>query len=279
MVWQWKTGKRLRYLTIPEWEKLGVKIGFSSREHGVSDSPFESLNLGLHVGDDRDKVLENRLKWFSEWNTSPKEVVVGQQVHGTQVYWVNPEDAGRGSTCLDSAIPLVDALVTDTNVALMAFFADCVPVYFFNPVIKTIGIAHAGWKGTIGKIVQAVLDRMAQAGGKPEDCLAAIGPGIGPCCYEIDDSVAGKVRAVFGESTLIKPTKPGKYMLDLWGLNKVQLIKAGILEENISICSLCTSCNSDAFFSYRRDEGQTGRMSSWIRLNLWEAHDVKDPNS
>ena len=265
MPWLWRQGKMLTYLTIPEWEAQGIQIGFSTRWGGISQSPYSSLNLGLHVGDNPDDVRNNRVVWFEEWNADFSDVVIGEQVHGVNAYLVKDEDAGRGSLGLQSVIPDVDALVTTTSLGLMAFFADCVPVFFYNPKLQAVAIAHAGWKGTQGKVILNVLDKMRSLGGKPEDCWVAIGPSIGPCCYEVDDRVISRFEEDFSETPFLKSVKPGHAMLNLWEANQSLLKEIGVPSENIWTAQVCTACHTDSFFSHRKEGPSTGRMAGWIR--------------
>lgn len=266
MHWEWREGKDLTYLTIPKWEEAGVQIAFSSRLGGVSKAPFHSLNLGLHVGDDPQSVLENRRLWLEELQAGWSDVIVGQQVHGNQVAWVGEQAAGCGVRDLKTAVPGLDGLATKSNIALMAFFADCVPVFFYHPVIKAVGLAHAGWRGTTGKVSLGMLERFAEAGGRPEECWVALGPSIGPCCYEVDEKVAGIFRTSFVNTGFLQPSVKGHYHLDLWEANCLVLEEAGVKKENIACSALCTACKDKLFFSHRRDGALTGRMAGWIKL-------------
>lgn len=265
MSWVWRQGKQMTYLTIPEWEAEGIQLGFSTRWGGVSKPPYSSLNLGLHVGDAPEDVWENREIWFKEWDTRGSEVTIGEQVHGTRIHVVNASDAGRGSQSLDTVIPNVDALVTTSTLGLMAFFADCVPVFLYHPQLKIIGIAHAGWKGTAGKIVLNTLEQFRKLGGDPADCWVALGPSIGPCCYEVDKRVIKGFEEGFHQTPFLKPGKPGHAMLDLWEANQVVLREAGVSQEKIWVAGVCTACHTDSFFSHRIEGPKTGRMAGWIR--------------
>ncbi|MDD4346190.1 MAG: peptidoglycan editing factor PgeF [Desulfitobacteriaceae bacterium] len=266
MGWEWRQGSSLKYFTIPEWEAYGIQMGFSSRQGGVSDIPYKSLNLGLHVQDKPENVLEDRKLLLSELGAAWSDFALGEQVHGTNVAWVGEENGGRGLCNLDTVVQNIDGLLTQSLTGLMAMFADCVPVYFYHPVIKAVGIAHAGWKGTLGKICIRVLQELFQAGGKIEDCLIALGPSIGPCCYRIDQALAERFKSEFMQNCFLTPLGPGQFSLDLRKANRSLLIKAGVKPDNIWTTLACTACNSEDFFSYRRDGGITGRMAGWIRL-------------
>jgi polyphenol oxidase len=265
MSWIWRQGKQLTYLTIPEWEAEGIQLGFSTRWGGVSKPPYSSLNLGFHVGDSPEDVHLNREIWFKEWNVTGSNVTIGEQVHGTLIHEVTELDAGRGSHDLQTVIPAVDALVTTSMLGLMAFFADCVPVFFYHPTIKAVGIAHAGWKGTVGKIVLNTLEQFRKMGGNPVDCWVALGPSIGPCCYEVDERVIQGFKEGFLETPFLKPGKTGHAQLNLWEANRVVILEAGVRPENIRVAEVCTACHTDSFFSHRIEGPKTGRMAGWIR--------------
>lgn len=264
MGWAWNHGT-LPHLYLPEWTVWDVETGFSSRNGGVSTGAYASLNLGLHVGDSREDVLKNRELWLEYFGTDWTQVVIGEQVHSNRVLWVENSDGGRGAASLETALPQVDGLLTQSGLGLMAFFADCVPIFFYHPRIKAVGIAHAGWKGTVGKIALRMLEALAEHGGHPEEARVALGPSIGVCCYEVDEPLAERFRSGFSETHFLTPTRPGHYRLDLWQANQIILKEAGVPESQISVAGLCTSCHEDSFFSHRRDGVPTGRMAGWIR--------------
>jgi YfiH family protein len=265
MSWEWSENSNLRFLTLPKWQAEGIEVGFSTRVGGVSQAPYDSLNLGLHVGDDPNAVLDNRKRWLEEWGVSGLKAVVGEQVHGTKVIWVNELDGGQGIHELKSAIPKVDGFVTRSSLGLMAFFADCVPLFFYYPDLKAVAIAHAGWRGTVHKIGLRVLECFESAGGCTKEAWAAIGPSIGPCCYSVDENVAAQFRSSYPGLSLLEDQKDGHYLLDLWKANKTLFIEKGIRPENIEVASICTAHHPECFFSHRRDGVRTGRMVGWIR--------------
>lgn len=266
MSWRWCQSGSIPFLTVPKWQAEGIDISFSTRVGGVSQIPYDTLNLGLHVGDDSKAVLENRQRWLDQWGVSCSESVVGEQVHGANVLWVNKENGGQGVRELGTAIPAVDGFVTQSDLGLMEFFADCVPLFFYHPELKAVGIAHAGWKGTAQKIGQKMLECFEEKGGRPETTWAAIGPSIGPCCYLVDEPVAEQFRVRFTETPFLHSQGDGQYLLDLWEANRVLLMEKGVRSENIEVASICTADNPDWFFSHRRDGVRTGRMAGWIRM-------------
>lgn len=266
MSWTWHQQGDLTYLTIPKWQSEGIDLGFSSRVGGVSQVPYDTFNLGLHVGDNAVAVLKNREHWINHWKVPWKGVVVGEQVHGINVLWVNKEDGGRGSRELETAIPATDGLLTQSTHGLMALFADCVPLFFYYPDLKAVGIAHAGWKGTARRIGQKVIERFETAGGCTETAWVAIGPSIGPCCYRVDERVAEQFRLNYDKTPFLKQQEKGYYLLDLWEANRITFLDKGVRLENIDVAATCTVDNPEWFFSHRRDGVRTGRMAGWIRV-------------
>ncbi len=275
MGWTEQIGKRLSYFVIPEWTKSGVEVGFSTRGNGKGKPPFDSLNLGLHVGDDSKTVRANRSLWLEEWDAGWDDAVIGEQVHGNRVEWIDSNSGGRGSQELGTAVPGVDGLITGDPVALMAFFADCVPLFFYHPDLKVVGLAHAGWRGTVGKIGANVVEQINAAGGKAEDLLAGIGPAIGSCCYQVDRHVADQVIHSLGKGPWLRIDQdvPDHFRLDLAQANQQILLQAGVKAENIWPAHLCTACHPQRFFSYRRDGQASGRMAGWIRIKDKEVKD------
>lgn len=260
----------LAYYTIPAFRKTGLVIhGFSGRSGGVSQGVYESLNLSILTQDKREDVLENRKRFTGALGITLGDLVGAHQVHEDQVRRVTKAEKGRGSRSADNVIPATDALMTDEpGLALTAFFADCVPVFFLDPVHKAIALAHAGWKGTVAKIAAKTALAMQEAfRTKPKDLLAAIGPSIGPCHYEVDEPVINRFKRAFPKEAgqILSPeTKPGRCQLDLWQANYVQLIDSGVPAGNITIAGLCTYCMQEEFFSHRA--GMAGRQAALLML-------------
>lgn len=259
------------------WSEQDFKVtaGLSSRLGGMSEGVFHSLNCGLHVFDDRDRVIANRNLVADELGFPRGAWTCAEQVHDNRVHLVTETDKGKGHLSLESAIPSTDALITDRRgVLLTALFADCVPLYFYDPVQQAIGLAHAGWRGTALQIADATIKKMIDAfGTRPEDLLAAIGPSIGRCCYEVDEMVMSRIRPVLnylptlsGSRMYYEDKSNGKAMLDLQEINRQIMIKAGILPIHIEVSKLCSGCNTHWFFSHRKEIGKTGRMAAWIGL-------------
>ncbi|MDD9270043.1 peptidoglycan editing factor PgeF [Paenibacillus sp. GCM10023248] len=264
--------------TIASWMDQFEKVtaGFTSRHGGVSEAPYSTLNCGLHVHDLPDHVIRNR-ELLAEAVGEPFEAFTyGEQVHGNEIAIVRQADKGRGRTSRESAIQARDGFVTnEKGIVLCAQFADCVPLFFYDPVRHVAGLSHAGWKGSVLNISMATISLMTHTfGSQPSDIRAAIGPSIGVCCYEVDRTVADRVYAVLAEIQasqaeqleVIRSKENGKYMLNLQELNRKLLRQAGILSSHIEVSQLCTSCRTDTFFSHRREGGSTGRMVAWIGL-------------
>lgn len=241
----------------------------STRLGGKSEIPYLSLNLGLHTGDDVSVVRENRRLFCQAVGLDFNKVVTAEQIHGANVVAVGTQHAGKGVTEYATAIKGTDALITnEPNLALMLFFADCVPVLILDPIRKAIGLSHAGWKGTVAKIAQkTVLAMQSEFGTKPEECLVGIAPSIGPCCYEVDSRVANQFKDEFVNWENILQPYQSKWKLNLWLANQVQLLEIGVKSENIIISEVCTACNQELFFSYRSEQGITGRIAAAICLN------------
>ena len=247
------------YGTFPSLEEAGFVNACSCRLHGESDVVEGTLNLALHVGDDVEKVLRNRKAFAKAIGVDANRFTTCQQVHGSKVVQVTKELVGSGAKDFANTIADTDALITNLpDVPLMLFYADCVPVLLADLETGAIGLAHAGWRGTVANIGAKTLATMGEAfGTKPENVLAAIGPSIGACCYEVNDFVRDQAS---GYEEFFAPKGGGKYQLDLWGMNAKQLQEAGVPAEKITIAGICTNDNVELFCSYRAEQGKTGRM-------------------
>lgn len=260
----------LKFYSIPRFEATGlVAHAFTTRAGGVGAGSYKSLNTAFHVGDTMENVRANRARICRALGINPGHLVAGKQVHGDRVAVVGQRDRGRGALSYEDALPDTDALVAGTpGVPLSSYYADCVPIFFLDPVRKVVALAHAGWKGTVLKIGRKTLEKMTGAfGTDPGDCLAGIGPSIGPCCYEVDEKVMHPFRESFPDfQGMAAAASKGKWKLNLWEANRLTLLEAGLREENITTACLCTSCRNELFFSYRAQSGTAGRMASLIML-------------
>jgi YfiH family protein len=263
-----ETGKQM---SLQAWqnENSYILAGFTIRNGGFSSDSFQSLNMGFHVEDDPELVQRNRRAFAEEIGFPIQNWVGTKQVHGTNIVKVSHRDRGRGSLDFETAIENTDGVYTaDEDVFLTSLYADCVPLYFYSQKNNLIGLAHAGWRGTVGKIGPKMIKLWCEEEKVDvRDIQAAIGPAIGDCCYEVDEKVITEVRAALDgheDNTVYSESKAGKYQLNLQRLNEILLIKAGLPSENIIKSQDCTSCKNDIFFSHRKENGKTGRMMSFI---------------
>lgn len=246
-----------------------VVCAFTTRLGGFSQEPYDCLNMAFHVGDQIERVRQNRRRFTAALGIEAGNIVAADQVHGDVIKEVTTADMGRGAMEYDTTIQATDALMTNIpQVPLLTCYADCVPLFFFDPVKKVVALAHAGWKGTVLQIGRQTVERMANIYGcEPVNVRAAIAPSIGPCCYEVDEKVMERVRASFPYwQELTEEKGTGKWKLNLWEANRRQLLDSGLKEENIVVAGVCTNCNSEQLFSYRAAGGKTGRMAAIIML-------------
>ena len=247
-----------------------VKHGFSTRKGGVSTGIFSSMNLNFKRGDDPDAVMENYRRMAAALNMRVEDMVLSDQTHTTNVRVITEEDRGKG-ILKPQDYSDVDGMITNVpGIVLVTSYADCVPLYFVDPVRKAIGLSHSGWKGTVGHIGQKTVWKMHEVyGSEPKDIVAAIGPSICQSCYEVSDDVAEAFRANFTAdeaADILLDKGNGKYQLDLWKANWYVLTDAGILPEHLSVTDLCTACHPDLFWSHRKTNGQRGGLSAFLSL-------------
>lgn len=247
-----------------------VKHGFSTRKGGVSTGIFSSMNLNFKRGDDSDAVLENYRRMAAALNMRVEDMVLSDQAHTTNVRVITEEDRGKG-ILRPQDYSDVDGMITNVpGIVLVTSYADCVPLYFVDPVRKAIGLSHSGWKGTVGHIGQKTVWKMHEVyGSEPKDIVAAIGPSICQSCYEVSDDVAEAFRANFTAdeaADILLDKGNGKYQLDLWKANWYVLTDAGILPEHLSVTDLCTACHPDLLWSHRKTNGQRGGLSAFLSL-------------
>ncbi len=212
-------------------------------------------------GANTEYVLSNRKVFLDSLGVNIEHLVCAKQIHDNSVMVIHDGHRGRGALSHETAIADTDAFVTNvSNVALSIFTADCLSIFFFDPVHKAIGIAHAGWKGTRGEVALKTI-RVMQSEYKSDasDIVVGFGPAIRSCCYEVGDEFAEYFR-----KELVR--KQGRYFLDIVGANKRQLLSIGVKQESIFDCGICTSCKHVDFFSYRKEKENAGRMISIIML-------------
>ena len=256
-------------LNLYEFDNLGrfsnLVHFLTSRSGGVSISPYDSLNLGLHTADNLEHVLENRVRLAEATGIAIDKFLYCSQVHSGDVKIIDSDSVANG---ILGAFPQTDATVTSLpGICLMVMVADCVPVLLFDPVKKVSAVIHAGWRGTVKHITSnTVVVMVDHFGCNPADIIAGIGPSIGPCCYEVGEEVRTVVEQSFGttQGYLVRKTNSSKPHFDLWYANHKQLTDSGVNPGNIETSELCTLDNPDIFYSSRASGGITGRFAAGI---------------
>ncbi len=257
-------------LRFPVLEETGVvEHCFTTRLGGVSEGIYTSMNLSFTRGDKEEAVQENYERIAQCMGASKDAFVCSDQTHTTNVKKATKEDAGCGVT-RPKTYQDVDGLITNVpGLVLSTFFADCVPLYFVDPVHRAIGMSHSGWRGTVGRMGKATILAMGQEyGTKPEDLICAIGPSICKDCYEVSEDVAEAFAAEFKgqEEKILEAKGNGKYQLDLWKANEIVLLEAGVKKGHLAVTNLCTCCNPELLFSHRASHGKRGNLGAFLRL-------------
>lgn len=238
-----------------------IKQAVFTRRGGVSPAPWDSLNVGATVGDDLARVRENRVRSFAAMDRAPHSLFDAWLVHSADAVFADaprPPEVGPQKA---------DIIFTDQPaVTLYMRFADCVPILMYDPRKAVVGLAHAGWLGTVRGAASAAVRAMKEKyGSKPADIRAAVGPSIGPDHYEVGPKVVAQVNAAFGgDSRRLIESRDGKTYFDLWAANRTQLERSGV--EQIEVAGLCTACHLDDWFSHRAEQGKTGRFGALIAL-------------
>lgn len=252
---------KLKFYTFSMLDEFGIDHAMVTRHGGVSPVPWATLNLGATVGDSRENVNENMHRFLNSFYIDRDELFDVWQVHGNDIVMAN-----RSRKVNEKHIKADAILTNKKGLALLMRFADCVPILLFDPNKKVIGIAHAGWKGTIRKVVgKTVLSMKQNYGSEPENIIAGIGPSIAGHHYEVGPEVTNEVIKIMGNhATDVLISRNGSIHLDLWKANQLLLEEAGISKiENIG---LCTACRTDDWFSHRAESGKSGRFGVYIRL-------------
>ena len=259
------------YLSFPMFRDTGlVTDGFSTRLGGVSEGCFSSLNLSFDRGDDRAAVAENFRRMGEALGVRCEDMVLSQQIHTTNIRIVTDEDRGKGIT-RERDYTDIDGLITNVpGICLVTTYADCVPLYFLDPVKKVIALSHSGWRGTVGKIGKKTVELMHDNfGSDPDDILAAVGPSVCQDCYEVSADVTDRFREVFDRSVwdeLFYEKPDGKYQLDLWKANEKIFLEAGIRKDHIAVTNVCTHCNSEILYSHRAMGDKRGNLCAFLAL-------------
>ena len=266
-----EAGDTVPFLEYPMLRKTGlVYHGFSTRLGGVSEGCYASMNLSFDRGDDPEAVRENFRRIGNAIGVNVEDMVMSKQTHTTNVRVVTEEDRGKG-VVKERDYTDVDGLVTDVRgICLVTSYADCVPLYFVDPVRNAIGLSHSGWRGTVGKIGKKTVELMTERfGSDPSDILACVGPSVCVDCYEVSEDVVEKVREAFAPALwnrLFYKKDNGKYQLDLWKTNEEIFLEAGILPEHIAVTNVCTHCNSRILYSHRTQGDRRGKLCAFLAL-------------
>lgn len=247
-----------------------ISHGFSTRMGGVSEGCYASMNLSFTKGDDPEKVRENYRRMADMLGMDMERMTLSFQTHTTNVRLVTEEDAGKGIV-KERDYTDVDGLITNIlGITLVTFYADCVPLYFVDPVHHAIGLSHSGWRGTVHRMGRVTLKAMKEAfGTKPADVICAIGPSICQSCFEVGGEVIEKFQKEFDPSywkELFYAKENGKYQLDLWKANEIVLLEAGIQKEKLQITDICTRCNPEYLFSHRIMGNERGNLAAFLGI-------------
>ena len=277
--WHKVDGSDLLLLKYPLLEELGiVKHCFTTRIGGVSEGIFGTMNLSFTRGDDKSAVEENYRRLAEAMEVDYENFVFTDQTHTVNVRKVSMADAGKGLV-RERDYQDVDGLITnEPGLVLSTFFADCVPLYFVDPVHWAIGMSHSGWRGTVARMGRVTLEAMQREyGTKPEDVICAIGPSICQDCYEVSWDVAEEFAKEFSgheqeilmespKNEAIQEQADKKYQLNLWRANEIVLLEAGVKKEHIAVTDICTCCNPDVLFSHRASHGKRGNLGGFLCL-------------
>lgn len=268
----YKVSEGVPYFSFPILEDtVLVKQGFSTKMGGVSEGKYATMNFTYTRGDNPEHVTENYRRMAKALSVDVEKMVLSYQTHTTNVRLVTEADAGKG-IFKEREYTDVDGLITNVKgITLVTFYADCVPLYFLDPVHKAIGLSHSGWRGTVKRMGEVTVKRMGEAfGTRPEDVIACIGPSICKDCYEVGEEVILEFQKGFDQKyweDLYTPKDNGKYWLDLWKANEIILLEAGIRREHLGVTDICTHCNSDYLFSHRTTGNERGNLAAFLSLS------------
>jgi len=263
-----KVKEGLTYLEFERLKQYGFEVIFTTRLGGFSIPPYESLNLGLHTDDKKENVLKNREKVYDILNFNPKNIIYAEQIHSNDIRLVTTDDKGKGIRDHNNSIKNMDGLIaTKKDMILGGHFADCVPIYIMDKDKGYFSLIHSGWKGTYQEILTKTLNFFKDSlASKDEDLLVVLGPSISKNNYEVGFDLINKFKEKFAFPPSYFEQIDNNYFLDLKELNRLIALENGILNKNLFVSKLCTYKNKNLFYSYRRDQGKTGRMAAFISL-------------
>lgn len=274
------------YFTFPSMDALPyVRHGFSTKEGGVSEGEFSTMNLSYSRGDVPERVDENYRRICHALHMKTEDLVLSDQVHDTKVCLVGKKDC-QGENLREKKLAGIDGLLTnEKEVVLCTSYADCVPLYLVDTKNQVIGHSHSGWRGTVGKMgANTIREMQKEFGTDPKDLIVGIGPSICQECYEVSEDVAEAFQGFIDlvlvseqqqlakedvermRKQMIIDKGAGKYQLDLWMANKLVFMEAGVPREQISISCVCTCCNSHLLFSHRKTNGKRGNLAGFLQL-------------
>ncbi|MDF2539745.1 MAG: hypothetical protein K0S76_2766 [Herbinix sp.] len=267
-------GKGVPFITFPALKNLDFILhGFSTKLGGVSSGIFATMNLGSDSSPDQDdlsNIEENYRRISESIGFDVHSLVISKQVHKTNIKLVDEKDRGKGLS-IPRDYDEIDGLITNTpGVTLVTKYADCVPLFFADPIKKAIGLTHSGWRGTVQKIGKITVQEMQRIfGSNPEDIITVIGPSICSDCYEVGEEVAKEFVNAFslsGVNEIIRKNDNDKYQLNLWAANHAVFLEAGLKPEKIHVSGVCTSCHSDLLFSHRKTAGKRGSLAAFLAI-------------
>ncbi len=261
-------GSDVPYYSFPLFDGVPfIRNGFSTRLGGVSEGLYQSMNLDFNRHDTYEHVRENFRLFCRAVGVSDRDVVIAAQTHHDGILRVTADDRGKG---IDRPCDYadIDGLMTDEpDVVLCAQCADCVVLFYADPVKRAVAVSHSGWRGTVCGMAGKTVRRMQKEfGSDPSDILVGIGPSIGPCCFETEGPVAERFLSFPFAKSVIRDAGHGKFFIDLWETNRQILLESGIKPGHIAVTDLCTCCHSDVFWSHRAVGPGRGNLAALIAI-------------
>lgn len=257
------------FIRIPSLSEFPELIhGFTTRHGGISSEEYATLNLNFNKADLKTNVFENFTRLSKKLAVPLEDMVLSHQVHDSKILPVSKEHSGMG-IIKERCFSNIDGLATDCeNLMLVTLYADCTPLYFYDPEKRVIALAHSGWRGTLldigGETVKLLRDKY---GCDAQNLQVAFGPHIKKCCFEVDDDVAQMFFSTFEWACEFSSQRDdGKWVIDLQGIIIRSLLRYGVISRNISACNICTRCHNDIFFSYRGSNGKTGTGAAFMMI-------------